>query len=38
MITGPHRREDVGIVAADRVGFAAVGGLRVQLFGLVLMV
>lgn len=31
----PHRREDVCVVAADRVGFAAVGGFRVKLLGLV---
>lgn len=31
----PHRREDIGVVAADRVGFAAVCGLSVKLLGLV---
>lgn len=34
----PHRREDVCVVAADGVGFAAVGGLGVKLLGLVVMV
>lgn len=37
-ITSPHRREHVRVVAADGVGFAAVGGLSVKLLGLVVMV
>lgn len=32
-----YRREDVCVVAADGVGFAAVGGLGVELLGLVVV-
>ncbi len=33
-----HRREDVRVIAADGVGFAAVGRFSVKLLGLVVMV
>lgn len=32
-----HRREDVCVIAADRIGFAAVGGLSVKLLDLVVV-
>lgn len=35
--TPSYRREDVCVVAADGVGLAAVGGLHVQLLGLVVV-
>lgn len=35
--TPSYRREDVRVVAADGVGLAAVGGLHVQLLGLVVV-